>query len=275
MNIMNPKIFISADIEGTAGIDTWDETELGEGKYAYFAQQMTREVCAAVEGAELCGYEATVKDAHDSARNLDPMGLPKSARLIRGWIRDLWCMMGGLDREPYDAVAFTGYHSDAMSVGNPLSHTMTTSVQKVMINGAYASEFTINAYMAAYLGIPIVFLSGDEALCEAAKKLVPGIRTVASKTGIGSAVMARHPAVVCDDIKQTMQEALRDLSDPEKRAACMLALPDSFTISIEYKDWNTAHKYSFYPGAAYPDAKTVTFTTTDYYEAMRFMHFCL
>ena len=46
------KLYLSADIEGTAGIDTWDETEIGKEKYAYFARQMTREVSAAVEGAE-------------------------------------------------------------------------------------------------------------------------------------------------------------------------------------------------------------------------------
>ncbi len=269
------KLFLSADIEGTAGIDTWDETELGEGKYTYFASQMTKEVSAAIEGAEMSGYETTVKDAHDSARNLDPAGLPMSARLIRGWIRDLWCMMGGLDREPYDAVAFTGYHSDALSDGNPLSHTMTTSVQRVMINGERASEFVINAYMAGYLGIPVVFLSGDEALCRSAEAMVPGILTVASKTGMGSAVMSRHPAVVCEDIKRTMQKALDSLKDPDKRAACMVRMPAHFEISVEYKDWNTAHKYSYYPGAVTVDAKTLSYASDDYYEIMRFMHFCL
>ena len=55
------KLYLSADIEGTAGIDTWDETEIGKEKYAYFARQMTREVSAAVEGAELSGYETTVR----------------------------------------------------------------------------------------------------------------------------------------------------------------------------------------------------------------------
>ena len=55
------------------------------------------------------------------------MGLPKSATLIRGWSKDCYCMMGGLDREDFDAVAFTGYHCEAVNGGNPLSHTMTTS----------------------------------------------------------------------------------------------------------------------------------------------------
>lgn len=270
------KLYISADIEGTAGIDVWDETELGKQEHAYFAQQMTREVCAAVEGAELSGYESTVKDAHDSARNIDPAGLPRSARLIRGWTRDLFCMMGGLDQDGYDAVAFTGYHSDAMSEGNPLSHTMDTAVYRVMINGKLASEFTINAYMAGMLGIPVVFLSGDEALCRAAREMIPGIATVASKTGMGSAVISRHPEVVCDDIRRTMQKALSELdNDPARRATCIPILPPRFEISVEYKDWNRAHRLSFYPGAGHPDAKTVTFVSEDYREVMRFMHFCL
>lgn len=270
------KLYLSADIEGTAGIDTWDETELGKEKYAYFAQQMTREVRAAAEGAELSGYETTVKDAHDSARNIDPAGLPLSARLIRGWTRDLFCMMGGLDRDCYDAVAFTGYHSGAADGGNPLSHTMDTSVQRVLLNGKPASEFTVNAYMAGLLGIPVVFLSGDEALCREAEAMLPGIATVASKTGMGSAVLSRHPDVVCDEIRRTVQAALSELhQNADRRAACLPVMPPRFEISVEYKDWNQAYRLSFYPGAESPAPNTVTFASADYREIMRFMHFCL
>jgi D-amino peptidase len=68
-----------------------------------------------------------------------------------------------------------------------------------------------------------------------------------------------------------VKEALsrEDLSD------CMLALPERFEMVVEYGDWNTAHKYSYYPGAVSVDAKTVRFETDDYYELMRFMHFCV
>lgn len=265
------KLFISADIEGTCGITAWEETDAGGRNYDYFRARMTAEVAAATRGAETAGYLTTVKDAHDSARNLDPMELPKSATLIRGWARDCYCMMGGLDREDYDAVAFTGYHSEAVSSGNPLSHTMTRSVQRVTLNGLPCPEFLINAYMAAYRNIPIVFLSGDEALCRYAKALIPGITTVVSKRGHGSAVISRHPEVVCDEIEEAMNEALQkpDLSD------CYLSLPPYFELVVEYKDWNTAHSYSFYPGAVSVDATTVKFESDDYYEIMRFMHFCL
>ena len=265
------KLFISADIEGTCGITAWEETDAAGRNYDYFCKRMTAEVSAAAEGAEEAGYISTVKDAHDSARNIDPMGLPRSATLIRGWARDCYCMMGGLDRDEFGAVAFTGYHSEAVNSGNPLSHTMTRSVQRVTLNGTPCSEFLINAYMAAYRGVPIVFLSGDEALCRFAKALIPGITTVTAKSGLGSAVVSRHPEVVREEIFSGMKQALsrEDLSD------CLLSLPSYFELTVEYKDWNTAHSYSFYPGAVSVDAKTVKFESDDYYEVMRFMHFCL
>ena len=51
------KLFISADIEGTAGISCWDETEYGHPRYGYFAEQMTREVSAVCNAASNLGYD--------------------------------------------------------------------------------------------------------------------------------------------------------------------------------------------------------------------------
>ena len=74
------KLYISADIEGTTGITRWDETENGHSRYPYFAEQMTREVAAAINGALQVSrdFELLVKDAHDSACNLIPSKLPAS-----------------------------------------------------------------------------------------------------------------------------------------------------------------------------------------------------
>lgn len=264
------KLFISADIEGTCGITAWSETEIGGHGYGYFCDQMTREVSAAIKGAEAAGYITTVKDAHDSARNLNPMGLPESATLIRGWTRDLFCMMGGLDQDKFDAVAFTGYHGDAMSEGNPLSHTMDRGIYRVLINREPASEFRINAYIAAYLGVPVVFLSGDAAVCAEAKELIPAITTVVSKTGLGNAVMSKHPQVVCGEMQAAMEKALSgDI------AACKLDLPPYFEIEASYSDWTVAQRYAYYPGVERVDNKTIRFESHDFYEVLRFMHFCL
>jgi D-amino peptidase len=45
------KIFLSADIEGTAGIAAWDEAERSHRDYSEFRALMTEEVAAACEGA--------------------------------------------------------------------------------------------------------------------------------------------------------------------------------------------------------------------------------
>lgn len=58
------KLYLSADIEGTCGIAAWDETEKSKPEYAPFANQMSREVAAACEGANAAGAESIlVRDA--------------------------------------------------------------------------------------------------------------------------------------------------------------------------------------------------------------------
>ena len=68
------KVFLSADMEGTCGIVAWPETERSTPMdYAPYQKQMSREVAAACRGALSAGAEdVLVKDAHDSARNIDP-----------------------------------------------------------------------------------------------------------------------------------------------------------------------------------------------------------
>ena len=73
------KLYISADIEGTTGITRWDETENGHSRYPYFAEQMTREVAAAINGAlqvsrdfELLSRTRTTAPATSSPRSCRP-----------------------------------------------------------------------------------------------------------------------------------------------------------------------------------------------------------
>ena len=104
-------LFISSDIEGTCGIAAWSETEPGrpDGDYAYFKQQMSREVAAACRGALAAGGERIlVKDAHDSARNIDPSVLPEEVQINRGWACDVYSMMSGIQHGVWGAAVLTG-----------------------------------------------------------------------------------------------------------------------------------------------------------------------
>lgn len=264
-------VFISADIEGTCGITDWSETERSTmDDYKPFQKQMTREVKAACKGCNDAGAEDVfIKDAHDSARNLDVTELPENIRILRGWTGDPLSMMSGLDAGDFGCVLFTGYHAWASCPGNPLSHTMNLRNEHVLINGVRASEFLINAYTAGYYGVPVSFLSGDRDLCAFAKEFIPEMVTVPVNQGFGGGVVSIHPGVAVERIRAGAKKAV------ERAAKCAVPMPERFDSQVRFREHKTAYSKSFYPGATLEDGKNVCFSTGDWYEMLRFYHFVL
>lgn len=262
------KVFISADIEGVCGSTAWDETEKGNAEYGYYAKQMTLEVKAVCDGANQAGVdEITVNDAHNDARNIDHNLLPKNTKLVRGWSGGLYSMVQELD-ESYDALLFVGYHSAGSKTANPLSHTMSLILDNIKINGQVASEFLIHSYIAAYHGVPVVFLSGDKGLCEDVRDLNENIKTVEVKEGKGNSTINIHPQLAIDLIQKNVKAALT--SDIEK---CKIDLPDEFEVEIRYRQHKDAYRASYYPDVTQVDGNTVQFKTKDYMEVLRMFNY--
>ena len=266
------KIFISADIEGTTGIAHWDETDRDKAHdYDYFADQMSREVAAACEGAHAAGAEEVlVKDAHSSGRNITPRKLPEYARMFRGWGRHPFSMMYGLDKS-FDGVVFTGYHSAAQMPCNPLSHTMNTRNNYVKINGELASELMINSLTASYVGVPVYCVCGDKGLCEWVQTKNPNISVVPTIEGHGSGTFSMHPDVAVRTIRKTVEEAIAN----HKAEDCMFPMPKHFVAEINFKEHLYATSGGFYPGAEQVDARTIKFETDDWFDALRFFSFVM
>ena len=265
------KVYISADIEGVAGIISSDEGNLDQKASAYFCEQMTLEVKAACEGAIAAGAkEILVKDAHWTGRNIIPRLLPESVKILRGWTGHPFSMMAEIDSS-FTAAAYVGYHARAGSAGNPLAHTMRSSVVREMrLNGKPASEFTLNTYTATMVGVPVVFLSGDESLCAEVKDYNETIKTVATMKGIGPASISIHPDVAIRQIKEGMREALsRDF----KKA--MWPLPGSVQVEIDYIRPVEAYGRSFYPGARLVGEYTVRYESKSWDDCLRMIHFCI
>jgi D-amino peptidase len=231
---------------------------------------MTREVKAACEAACSLGVaEILVKDAHDSGRNLDPAALPRNVSVLRNWTRSPLMMVAGAEAG-FDAAMFIGYHSGAGADGNPLAHTMNTGIVRLTVNGEPASEFLLNAYTLATLGVPVILVAGDRQLCERAQALNPNIRTVPVNQGIGGATLAIHPDLAVERIQAAAAEALR--GDP---AACALTLPDRFQLTVQYRVHDQAHRASFYPGATRTGPDSVGFAATAWTDALTFLFFVL
>jgi len=232
---------------------------------------MTDEVKAACEGAIKAGAkEIWIKDAHDTGRNIMAADLPQSIRLVRGWSEHPYLMVQELD-ESFDALLMIGYHSFGSSSSNPLSHTLSSStLNYIKLNGEYASEFLIHGYAAATMGVPVVFISGDEGICKEANKVNKNIKTVVVNKGVGNSVISIHPKLAVEKIKEGVESVLK--GDVDK---CKIKLPERFEVELSFRNHGRAYKASFYPGIKQVSSTGLVFETDNYFEVLRMLLFAI
>lgn len=263
------KVYISVDMEGITGVVHWDETREKNPDYVYFRKIMTAEVNAAIEGALAAGAEEIwVRDAHGTARNLLPEQLNEHARLIREWSGGPKGMMELIDPS-FDAAVCVGYHAKAGTPNATLKHTMSGAILDLRVNGHSLPELGWNALIAGYYQVPLVFVSGDQAICEQAKTLLPRVETVAVKSAIGSASLNLHPKKSQQLIRAGVQTALENLSRFQP-----YHLDPPYRIEIYFKDENRAQRASWYPGAERIDDLGVALACTDFFDCLRFYKLC-
>jgi len=264
------KIYISADIEGIAGISHWDEARKAHATYQEFRAEMTEEVVAACDGAIAAGAtEILIKDAHDTGRNIIASRLPDCARLIRGWSGHPLAMVQELDAS-FAALVLVGYHAKAGSQDNPLAHTLTLDIAGLRLNGELCSEFRMHSYAAALYGVPVVFLSGDKGICAEAAELIPALEPVAVSEARGSSTISMPPALAQRLIRKGVGSSLKgDL------ARFRLMLPESFVLEVSFNNPTDAYRKAWYPGAKQSGPRTVYFESDDYFEVLRAIRFIM
>jgi D-amino peptidase len=202
------KVFLSTDMEGTAGVVDWEQC-VGDGPQAAAGRRLLlAEVNAAIVGALAGGAtEVVVNDSHSTMRNLPPGELAGRASYISGSHKPLY-MMQGLD-DSFDAVMFISYHG---SVGAPagLSHTYNPrAVIEVRIDGTVTGEAGINALVAAHYGVPIILVTGDSCACEETAALVPGVTQAVVKEHVSRvAAHSLHPEAACELIRGRAEVAM-------------------------------------------------------------------
>ncbi len=258
------KVFVSVDMEGVAGLIHWDETGSGGPDYQLFRTIMTGEANAAVAGAfEAGATEVVVRDAHDSARNILPDQIDPRARLIREWNGPL-SMMEGIDRT-FDAVVFVGYHARVGTPNAVLKHTMSLSLFDVILNGVRMPEGGWNAAIAGYFDVPVIFLSGDTAICKQIQEIIGPIETAAVKEGMGPAASMIHPSKAREMIQNGVRTALKNLKayKPYKPSS-------PYKLEIVFVDENQARRASYIPGADRTGERSVAFTSADFMDIVKY-----
>jgi D-amino peptidase len=226
------KVYVSTDMEGTAGIVDWAQC-VGDGPEAAAGRELLlAEVNAAIDGALAAGAtEIVVNDSHSVMRNLAPARLHGRATYISGSHKPLY-MMEGLDPS-FDAIFFVSYHGSMGGDPAVLSHTYNPrAVAEVRLNGQVVGESGVNALVAAHHGVPIVLVTGDQTACEETVAVVPRVETAVVKRSITRfAAESLHPEVARDLIRAAATRAV-ELAD---RPAPDIAVPSTLEVT-----WRTA-----------------------------------
>jgi len=253
------KVFISTDIEGTAGIVDWQQVRAHGDDYELGRRLLMDETNAAIDGAVAGGATAVlVNDSHATMRNLPPGDLHHEASYLSGAHKPLY-MMEGLDGS-FDAAIFLAYHG---SIGAPtavLGHTYNPrAVWEVSLNGRVVGESALNALVALHHRVPVVLISGDQATIDEATPLLPGIEPVIVKRSVSrTAAEHLHPAAACRLIRAGAEAAVRRAPTLAPPA---IALPA--TLEVTFLTADMAEMATWLAGVERSGDRRVTATDDD------------
>ncbi len=200
------KAYILCDYEGTTGTVTWDDEENSMG-----AEAMAGDINATIEGLRQGGFtEFVARDYHGGGRTIRPADIDPAASLIRGRSTPY---PYGLSSD-FDAMCFVGAHCMAGTADGVMAHTMNGDIYELRLNGKPIGEVGGFAYLAGYLGVPMIFVAGDKAVCEEAKDVVGDIETAVTKIGLTrNCAEVFHPTVSRKRIKEGALNAAKRIKE--------------------------------------------------------------
>jgi D-amino peptidase len=255
------KIFISVDLEGISGISGLDQLSATGAEYNRSRRLMADDLNAAIRGARQGGAaDILVNDSHGSMRNLRPEDLENGVRLISHSFKRSG-MMEGLD-ESFDAALFIGYHAKAGSPQGLFAHTGSGVVADVRVNGRSLGEGGLNTTVAAWYGVPVVLVTGDDAAIREIGEIAPGAKTVAVKRAINPRAVELRPL---DEVHRDIQTAAR-----EGVAAAQRIQPwrePRYDVEVQFRDLFIPEVAENLPGMRRPEPRTIAFTADSMPEA--------
>lgn len=261
------RVYISVDMEGVAGVAHEDQTDPIEprhaGDYNRFRRLMTHEANAAIAGALEAGAKAVlVNDSHWLMRNLLAEELHPAAELLTGGPKRL-SMIEGVDNG-FDAALFIGYHARSGTRNATIDHTYTSRVHEARVNGEPVGELALNAAMAGLHGVPVVLVSGDQAVAAEARALLgEEVETVIVKEAVGRfAARSVAPAVACERIRTGAAAALRRTHAP-------FTFAPPIRLEVEFAVTQMADMAELVPGSRRTGGRTVGYSGDDYREVFR------
>lgn len=208
------KIYVLTDLEGPAMINRFDQTrDVTPVEKRRWMRLLTGEVNACIDGIlDLDpNTEVIVWDGHGSGGITEEMFHKHGKLIARGPIRAPYYL-----DESFDALMFVGQHAK-MGDRGVLCHTYSSkSIEYYKINGVEMGEFGCRALMAGAIGVPTVFVTGDDVTIKEARELVPNIEGAVVKWALARelAIHLSHEAA-CELIRDRARVACERIGEIE------------------------------------------------------------
>lgn len=265
------KVYISADMEGITGVASVDQLVPTSFEYNQARQWMTAEVLAAIQGAREAGAtEFVVSDSHGNGESLliDKFPADVPITIVRSFPRPLG-MMEGID-STFGAVIFIGYHAATTSMTGVRAHTMSSALlTRIALNGVSQSEAGINAAIAAQFGVPVVMITGDDAIVGETKQRLGNLEGVVVKRAIGfHSTATLTPEVAQARIRQQAKTAVTRRAEMKP-----YTMTKPLTIEVSFKNYRPVELLGYLPNIQRVDAHTVRFVGRDMVEVSKFLEF--
>jgi len=264
-----PAILIVADMEGVTGVVTSEQLGPTGFEYQRFREFMTDEVLAAMEGARAAGAgRILVADSHGNGQNLLIERFPEDVRVIRSWPRTLG-MVEGVDQD-VDGVLFVGFHAGTSNPDGVRAHTMSSAnLTGLVLNGEPASEALWGAAIAGHFGVPVLMLSGDDAIAESARRFLPSLEVAVVKRALSfHAADTLTPAAGRELIRTTAERAVRRIGSVRP-----FRVDTPVEVTVRFKHYQPSQLLALLPIFERPDAHSVSFRAQDMVEASRILEF--
>lgn len=263
------KVYISADMEGVVGVVTGDHLGPEGFEYQQAREWLTAEVNAAIRAAKAAGAtEIVVSDSHGNGENILVDRLPADVLLVRSWPRPLM-MMQGID-DTFDAVLFIGYHASTTNPRGVRAHTMSSgNLTGIRLNGIAVPEAAINSAIAGHFGVPVVMISGDDAIIEEARSLLGDVEGAILKEAYGfHSALTVMPEVAYSLIEEAVGKALGRLNDFRP-----YRLEAPIRVEVSFKNYLPAELLAYLSIVDRVDSHTIGFEGQDMLEVSRFLAF--
>jgi D-amino peptidase len=184
VNLPYKNILIIADIEGSSGCWGYEASSFMTEPWCHACLEMSRDVNAVGRALLNAGVEhVRVKDFHRTGFNLLPELIDSRITIASGYDRKPIPGIG--DPGDSQAVVFLGMHA-ASGTDGFLSHTLTSRIKHLMVNGKPMAEVELFSASLAPWGIRPIFFSGCPTACQQAQQSILNISVFPIDKSLGA-----------------------------------------------------------------------------------------